>query len=304
MRRVSTDDAKFPSAAPSPSPRVSPRESTPCIQPPPKRREIASLSQKRRLGRQSRTDPPTRPRPARLLVCVRNRWLCRRNQGRNHGDGKRFRLNLERRQRIRWRQHRRKRHHDDDPRRSDWCDGNRRQRASRDRLDGKLRRDQLSREARHRERRTFHTNLRANFNKFHRHRSDERHDLFLRCLRAQLRRRKRQLNRSQREADRANAAAIANSANSHRPHRNRWQCASFSHLGDQLWRHELPRKTQHDDRRPVHASLCANDRFLHRRQPYQRHKIFLRRLRAGFLWRKRQLGRSKRDTDRADESNS
>ena len=68
------------------------------------------------------------------------------------------------------------------------------------------------------------------------------------------------LNRGQREANRSNAA-IANPSGSHQPHRHHGQRANFSDVGDQLRRDQLPRKTQHDDRGSVHASLHANHDF-------------------------------------------
>ena len=127
---------------------------------------------------------------------------------------------------------------------------------------------------------------------------DERHDLFLRRVRAELRRRKRQLDRRPARSRplRRNRipTAIANSPGSNRARRHRRQRTNFSHLGDQLRRHELSRQTQHHHRRPLHASLRADDKHLHQHQPHQRHKIFLRRLRAELRAAKAPIPRSQR----------
>lgn len=69
LRRSSTDDAKSRSATPAPQPCESPRGSTSCVAPAHERSQITSLSEIGRMGRQSRTPPPTRPDFARLPVC-------------------------------------------------------------------------------------------------------------------------------------------------------------------------------------------------------------------------------------------
>ena len=141
--------------------------------------------------------------------------------------------------------------------------------------------------------------IHADFDNFRRHRHYQWHELFLCRVRAELRRRKRQFNRSQREANRAIAAAIANSTRPDQPHRHRRQRANLSHMGYQLRGNELSREAQHDDRRALLASLRANDEFHHRRQPHQRHKIFLRRFRGELFRRERKLRRSQRHAERA-----
>src|SRR5579871_363186 len=66
----STNDANSRSAAPLSSPRISPRDSTPCTTSPSNHHQITSLPQDRWVGVPPRTHSPACAHPARLLVCL------------------------------------------------------------------------------------------------------------------------------------------------------------------------------------------------------------------------------------------
>ncbi len=157
-------------------------------------------------------------------------------------------------------------------------------------LDGEFRRKQLSREALH-DQRCGNANLVAHFQQLYGYRSDQRHKIFLRGFRGELRRRERQLLGSVRDAHGSlNAARDTNRFAS-----NWWQRASEPELDREHRRGQVQRQALDNQRRTLqHSSRLSHNDELHRYDGDQWHDLLLRRLGGKHRGSKRQFRASKR----------
>src|SRR5580698_6412170 len=141
-------------------------------------------------------------------------------------------------------QRRRKRWQGDDrATHSDGFHGRSRKRASGAELDGQLERDRLLRKALHDHGRTLHANCNSDRDHRYRYGPDQWHEILLRCFGVQLRRAKRELRGSERDA------CPATSGGAHGPQRNTRECASELDLDRKRLGEQLSPEALYDQRR-------------------------------------------------------